>query len=93
MLSEAASGTWSHFCLSDVVDWLDSRQRRELLREVLRVARPGARVICRTVEDACVVEDAGLRTSFRLVEPISSLASESERSRLYRRVNCYEVVK
>lgn len=93
VLEEADSGTWSHYCLSDVVDWLSAEQRRELLREVLRTAKPGARVICRTVEDACVVADAGLSASFRLVEPISSVASESERSKLYRRVNCYEVIR
>lgn len=93
LLEAQAPDTWTHFCLSDVVDWLSADARAALLRQVYRTARPGARVICRSVEEACVVEEAGLQDGFRLVEPFSSVASERERSRLFRRVNCYEVIK
>lgn len=92
-LSSAPAASWSHFCLSDVVDWLDAEQRRTLFTEVLRTARPAARVVCRSVEDVDVTQGTGLEGAFRLVEPFSSSASERERSRLYRRLNCYEVVK
>ncbi len=92
-LADAAEETWSHFCLSDVPDWIDDESRVALFREIYRAAKPGARVIARTVEDSTIVDGLGCADRFRLVEPHSSLASAEERSRLYRRVNCYEIVK
>lgn len=93
VLEAAPASSWTHFCLSDVVDWLGDEARRSLLRAVHRSATPGARVICRTVEDDDIVSQLGLGEHFRVVEPMSTLASRSERSCLYRRVNCYEVLK
>lgn len=92
-LSGAPAGSWSRFCLSDVVDWMTQPARALLLREVVRTARPGARVICRSVEDSTLVDELGLSQQLRLIEPHSTLASRAERSCLYRRVNCYEVIK
>lgn len=93
VLRRAADDSWSHFCLSDVLDWISDSARGPLLRDVYRTAKPGARVICRTVEDATIVGELGLAHKFRLIEPFSTEASRVERSCLYRRVNCYEVVK
>jgi S-adenosylmethionine-diacylglycerol 3-amino-3-carboxypropyl transferase len=92
-LGAADDETWSRYCLSDVVDWMGDPAREALFREVHRTAKPGARVICRTVEDSTIVDELGFAERFRLVEPHSTLASQEERSCLYRRVNCYEVVK
>jgi S-adenosylmethionine-diacylglycerol 3-amino-3-carboxypropyl transferase len=92
-LREGGEECWSHFCLSDVVDWINEEGRIALFDAVHRAALPGARVICRSVEDSTIVDDIGFGDRFRLVEPFSTDASLAERSCLYRRVNCYEVVK
>lgn len=94
-LNEAAQGgeTWTHFCMSDVVDWVSDETRVMLFEAVYRAAKPGARVVCRTVEDTTIVDELGMGDRFRLVEPHSTRASQKERSCLYKRVNCYEVVK
>lgn len=92
-LAAAPDGSWSRFCLSDVVDWKGPRDRARLFAEVHRTARPGARVVCRTVEDSAIVDELGMADRFRLVEPASAAASARERSCLYRRVNLYEVLK
>ncbi|MEX2571694.1 MAG: DUF3419 family protein [Gemmatimonadota bacterium] len=84
---------WTHFCLSDVVDWLSDGDRTALLMAIHRAAAPGARVVCRTVEDSTIIDELGLSSRFRLVEPESTEASRVERSRLYRRVNFYEVLE
>ncbi len=92
-LREGRETRWTHFCLSDVVDWIGEEGRTALFDAVHRAAAPGAKVVCRTVEDSTIVDSIGFGDRFRLVEPFSTTASLAERSCLYRRVNCYEVVK
>lgn len=92
-LNCASEDSWTHFCLSDVIDWISDEERAALLAAVVRAAQPGAKVICRTVEDRAIVDELEVNERFHLVEPHSTEASRSERSCLYRRVNCYEVVK
>lgn len=92
-LRDGGENRWSHFCLSDVVDWINEEGRVALFDAVHRAAIPGARVVCRTVEESTIVDELGFGDRFRLVEPFSTNASLAERSCLYRRVNCFEVVK
>ena len=72
---------------------MSDEERAVLLAAIFRAARPGAKVICRTVEYRVIVDELEEGERFRLVEPHSTIASRSERSCLYRRVNCFEVVK
>jgi S-adenosylmethionine-diacylglycerol 3-amino-3-carboxypropyl transferase len=90
VLGHAKPDTWSHYNFSDVIDWMPERAQRRLLVEAHRTSREGARLLYRTVEDACLVERLGLGDKWRRIEPASTLGSTEERSRLYRRTNLYE---
>ncbi|HEX5199720.1 DUF3419 family protein [Paractinoplanes rhizophilus] len=91
MLAAATPGQWSHFSLCDVLDWLPAGAQRQLLHRIARVGGPGALVLTRSVESACVVDRLGLSELYERVEPVSTEASEQERTRLYGRVNVYRV--
>jgi S-adenosylmethionine-diacylglycerol 3-amino-3-carboxypropyl transferase len=93
MLAHASPGQWSHFSLCDVMDWMPADAQRDLLRRIARVGGPGAVVLTRSVEDECLVDRVGLSDLYERVEPTSSQASEQERTRLYRRVNLYRVIR
>jgi S-adenosylmethionine-diacylglycerol 3-amino-3-carboxypropyl transferase len=90
VLGEAGPDTWSHYNFSDVIDWMPQPVQRNLLLAAHRTATPGARLVYRTVEDACLVDRLELGDKWRRLEPASSLGSADERSRLYRRTNFYE---
>ncbi|SDZ59855.1 S-adenosylmethionine-diacylglycerol 3-amino-3-carboxypropyl transferase [Asanoa ishikariensis] len=92
LLADGTPGQWSHFSLCDVLDWMPAPAQHRLLHRIARVGGPGAVVLTRSVEDACVVDRVGLSDRFERVEPTSTLASELERTRLYGRVNVYRVV-
>jgi S-adenosylmethionine-diacylglycerol 3-amino-3-carboxypropyl transferase len=91
ILAEAKPGQWSHFSLCDVMDWMPTDAQRQLLQRIARVGGPGAVVLTRSVEDACVVDRVGLPEMYERLEPTSSQASQQERTRLYGRVNVYRV--
>jgi S-adenosylmethionine-diacylglycerol 3-amino-3-carboxypropyl transferase len=92
VLGEAKPGTWSHYNFSDVIDWMPEAAQRRLLLEAHRTSQPRARLVYRSVEDACLVERLGLADKWRMIEPATTRGSAEERSRLYRRTNFYERV-
>ena len=90
-LERAAPRSYSHYAFLDAPDWLDAPTQQRLLRGVLRSARDGARVVTRSVEDACMVERAGLSSRLRRLDDLSERATRADRTRQYRHVNVYEV--
>ncbi len=92
-LSAAAPGTWSHYMLCDAPDWMPDDVQRTVLDEIHRTARDGAIVLYRSVEDVSLVERHGLEHRFALLEAESEAAALADRSRQYRRVNFYRVVR
>jgi S-adenosylmethionine-diacylglycerol 3-amino-3-carboxypropyl transferase len=90
-LERAAPRSYSHYAFLDAPDWLDAPTQGRLLRGVLRSARDGARVVTRSVEDACMVERAGLSSRLRRLDDLSERATRADRTRQYRHVNVYEV--
>lgn len=91
VLAQAGLGTWSHYSLCDAVDWMPRPVQLRLLSEILRTARPGARVLMRSVAGQDVVEGAGLGNRIVRLDEESDAATKEERSRQYRRVDLYEV--
>ncbi len=91
VLAAAAPGRWSHFSLCDVLDWMPADTQRRLLQHIAHVGGPGAVVLTRSVEDACVVDRLGLDGMYERLEPRSSEAGQRERTRLYARVGVYRV--
>jgi S-adenosylmethionine-diacylglycerol 3-amino-3-carboxypropyl transferase len=93
MMAAAQPATWTHYSLSDAVDWMGEGVQRRLFSQILRTAAPGARVMYRTCEDTCFIERLGLGRHFRPLAAETAQASADERTRMYRRVNHYEVVQ
>lgn len=91
VLGEAPSRSWSHYNLSDALDWMPEAVQRRVLEEVVRTSRPGATLIIRSVEDRCVVERLGLARRLARLREASEAATVRERSCLYRRTDLYEV--
>jgi S-adenosylmethionine-diacylglycerol 3-amino-3-carboxypropyl transferase len=89
VLDEAGPGTWSHFTLLDAVDWMPTPAQRRLFLALRRTARPGARVLWRSVEDEDLVEKLDLPFLRRL--PGTEGAAARDRSNQYRRVHVYEI--
>lgn len=91
VLGAAEPNTWTHYTLCDAVDWMPAATQQALLREVLRTAKPGAKLLYRSVEDGSLVERHGLAQRLMLDRERSDWASQQHRSRQYRRVNLYTV--
>lgn len=90
-LEAAGPETWSHYTLLDAPDWMTPQVQRQLLEQILRTARPGARVLMRSVHTGDLVERAGLSDKFTYLQGISEAATVEDRSRQYKRVSFYEV--
>jgi S-adenosylmethionine-diacylglycerol 3-amino-3-carboxypropyl transferase len=90
-LRRAGPDTWTHYTLCDAVDWMPDPVQKELLDEIVRTSRDGARVLYRTVEDDSLVERHGMDRHLKLDVEASRIASELDRTRQYRRVNFYTV--
>lgn len=90
-LEQAAPRSYSHYAFLDAPDWLDAPTQSRLLAGVLRSARDGARVVTRSVEDACMVERSGLSERLRRLDALSERATRADRTRQYRHVHVYEV--
>jgi S-adenosylmethionine-diacylglycerol 3-amino-3-carboxypropyl transferase len=90
-LERAQPRSYSHYAFLDAPDWLDAPTQERLLRGVLGSARDGARVVTRSVEDACMVERAGLSRRIRRLDDVSERATRADRTRQYRHVHVYEV--
>lgn len=93
VMRRAGPNTWSHYTLCDAPDWMPSPVQHKLLDEIERTARPGARIMVRTVEEQGMVELLNQQDRFRLLEDISEEASRLDMSRQYRRVSFYEVAR
>lgn len=91
VLESAGPATWSHYTLLDAPDWMPREMQKDLFERILRTARPGAKVLLRSVHRDDIVERAGMSDRLvRLVE-ISEKATVEDRSRQYKQVSFYEV--
>jgi len=91
VLADAGPDTWTHYSLCDAVDWMPGPVQQTLLGEIVRTARPGARVLMRSVGDKNVVDEAGFASRLRHLPAQSRFATDEERSRQYKRVDFYQV--
>ncbi len=91
VLGRSAGGSYSHYTLCDMPDWLPAPMQKQLLREIFRTSRDGAIVLYRTVEDDCMVERHGEERRFVPLREETALASVADRSRQYRHVRLYQV--
>lgn len=92
VLESAGPDTWTHYSLCDAIDWMPEPVQWRLLAEIVRTSRDGARVLMRSVGEADVVEQTGLRRHLRRLDWESDRATAEERSRQYKRVDFYQVV-
>lgn len=90
-LENAGAETWSHFNVSDTIDWMPEAVQRKLFEEIRRCARPGATLLLRSVEPGCLMERRGLSHQFERIEPASTEGSKKERSKLYQWTGFYRV--
>ena len=80
------------FALSNICELMDQADTRLTFQEVLRTAKPGARVCFRNlIIPREVPED--LRTFIRKDEALSQRMKDADRSFVYSKVAAYEVVK
>jgi len=89
----AAGGVrhWSHYSFCDALDWMPRATQARLFDEVIRTARPGARVLMRSVDTQDIVSACGYSARLRRLDVESDAATREERSCQYRRVDLYEV--
>ena len=82
---------WTHYSFCDALDWMPRATQARLFDEVLRTARPGARVLMRSVDAEDIVEACGYTPRLRRLAVESNAATREERSCQYQRVALYEV--
>jgi S-adenosylmethionine-diacylglycerol 3-amino-3-carboxypropyl transferase len=92
VLGRAAAGSWTHYGLSDAMDWMPPTVQQQVLSEICRTAAPGARVIIRTVAADDLVAKLGMQNRLQRLDAISARATAEECSRLYRRTDLYQVM-
>lgn len=91
VLERAPGKTWSHYVLSDAPDWMPVPMQSQLLREIVRTARPGATILRRSVERDDMVERLGFGDRLvRQAQP-SDWATTADRSCQYRRIDVYRM--
>ncbi len=93
VMESAGPDTWSHYTMCDAPDWMTPTLQRRLLSNVLRTARPGAKLLVRSVEDEGIVERHDMLDHFRYMAEESAQATALDRSRQYRRVAFYQVAE
>lgn len=91
VLARARGGTWSHYSLCDLIDWLPRNSQRLLFEEIIRTSRPGATVLLRSVHPRDLAEDLELTDRLVWRGEESRKATEEERTCQYKRVDFYEV--
>lgn len=91
VLARARQNTWTHYSLCDAMDWMPHGAQTRLLEEIVRTARPGAKVLTRSVESRNIVDECGLNGKLRWLRTPSEQASQEDRSCQYKRVDFYEV--
>lgn len=91
-LSRMPDGSLDRFVFLDSQDWMKPAQIVAQWREIVRVGRPGSRIIFRTASSVPVVEDAlpaDLRAHFTYEEALSRLLHEKDRSAIYGGFHLY----
>ena len=91
VLAAGQANTWTHYSLCDAVDWMPRPVQTNLLKEIVRTARPGARVLMRSVESEDIVQACGFDSKLKHLTSESKRASIEDRSCQYKRVDFYEV--
>lgn len=91
VLGEAKRNTWTHYTVCDAPDWMPHPVQRRLFDEILRTSKDGAVVQTRSVETEDLVKRHGLQKRLRRITKSSDEATRRDRSRLYRRVDYYQV--
>lgn len=93
VLSDRPADYWSYVNLSDILDWMNDRQKNDIMKLLYQKVTAGAIVLIRSVEDIDFIERFNLQDQFSLLQDISDRASREDRSCLYNRVNFYQVIK
>lgn len=91
-LEDASPDTWSHYTLCDAPDWMNETTQRRLIDQIRRTSRDGAIVLTRSVETDSFIDRLDGGKHFHRIEDASDIASEFDRSKLYRRVDFHRVV-
>jgi S-adenosylmethionine-diacylglycerol 3-amino-3-carboxypropyl transferase len=91
VLAAAGPNTWTHYTLCDAPDWMPDGARQRLLHEIFRTSADGAVVLHRSVDEGLLPERHGLERHFRLMTEASEIATQTDRTRQFRRVAFYRV--
>ncbi len=91
-LSAQPQGSLDCYVFLDAQDWMNPTQLNKLWREVLRTARPGARVIFRTAGEVSPLTDAlakDILEKFHYDPALSAEAVKKDRSSIYGGFHVY----
>jgi len=91
LLDAAPAAQWTHYNFSDALDWMADAAQRRVLDQIFRTSRDGALLFNRTVDRDDIVARHGLERRFRRLDRESDQATALERSRLYERVDIYQI--
>jgi S-adenosylmethionine-diacylglycerol 3-amino-3-carboxypropyl transferase len=91
VLAGAGPNTWTHYTLCDAPDWMPDGARHKLLQEIFRTSADGAVVLHRSVDEGLLPERHGLDRHFRLMAEATAIATQTDRTRQFRRVAFYRV--
>lgn len=91
-LESMADQSINCFALSNICELMSEEETERLFAEVIRTARPGARIIFRNLMIPREVP-LQLRTTIRKNEALTKLIFENDRSFVYGKVAAYEVAK
>jgi S-adenosylmethionine-diacylglycerol 3-amino-3-carboxypropyl transferase len=91
-LAEEPAESLDRYVLLDAQDWMDSRQMNELWAQILRTARPGAKVVFRTAGEKTILPDhlpPALLDRWRYEEDSSRELGTRDRSSIYGGFHVY----
>lgn len=91
-LADEPALSLDRYVLLDAQDWMDSRQMNELWAQILRTARPGAKVVFRTAGERTILPDhlpAALLERWRYEEDTSRELNKRDRSSIYGGFHVY----
>lgn len=91
-LAEEPALSLDRYVLLDAQDWMDSRQMNELWAQILRTARPGAKVVFRTAGEKTILPDhlpAALLDRWQYEAETSLELGRQDRSSIYGGFHVY----
>src|SRR3546814_2072522 len=91
-LAEEPAASLDRYVLLDAQDWMDSRPMNELWAQILRTARPGAKVVFRTAGEKTILPDhlpPALLDRWRYDETLSRELLGRDRSSIYGGFHVY----